>query len=177
MSPTFSVLRVVTSHVCGMMATWKSPFGSAAGDREGDAVDGGGTFGGEIAGDGGRRADGDAEGLAFRRDRDDLADAVDMAEDEVAAELVAEPEALFEIDAVAFGPAAEDGFRQGFGDGLDREPGAAVGWAHVHDGEADAGMHDGGAEGDFGKRIAAFDLETGQPVAVLGAADGADISD
>ena len=74
----------------------------------------------------GRRAQREPRHVGQVLARENFGDAVDMAGDDMAAQLVAELEGAFEIDAGAVAPAADSGQPQRFGRGVDRKPGAAV---------------------------------------------------
>jgi hypothetical protein len=90
--------------------------------RERDAVDGDRALGGDEARQIGRRLEDEAHAAALRRHRDDRAHAIDMAVDQMAAQLVAELERQFEVDAAALLPVAEMGLGQASRRGLDGEP-------------------------------------------------------
>ena len=69
---------------------------------------------------------------------------VDMAGDDMAAELVAEPERALEVELRAFAPEVGGGLRHGLARNIDREPVVAL----VDDGQADARAGDRRAEID-----------------------------
>ena len=81
----------------------------------------------------------------------DLADAVDMAGDDMAAKLVADPERALEVEPRALAPEAGRGLRHGLARDVDREPAVAL----VDDGQADARAGDRGAEIDARHVVAA----------------------
>src|SRR3546814_8037194 len=81
-----------------------------------------------------RGFDGDLDAVADGFDRDDPADRIDMAGDDMPAKLVADLERAFEIQAAADVPHPGRGARDRFGARVDREParGAVeIGRAHV----------------------------------------------
>ena len=99
--------RVVTAAVCGMTATVK-PSSSGVDDGEADAVDGDRALLDDVAQQLGRHAD-----LQVGRRVDDLADGVDVALHEVAAEAVLEADRPLEVDRVARRQVAEVGAGEG----------------------------------------------------------------
>src|SRR3546814_3186451 len=70
----------------------------------------------------GRGVDGDLDAVADGFDRDDPADRIDMAGDDMPAKLVADLERAFEIQAAADVPHPGRGARDRFGARVDREP-------------------------------------------------------
>src|SRR4029453_2776871 len=82
--------------------------------RQGNAVDGDRALGSDETRQLARRLEDEAHAAAFRRPRHDRAHAVDMAIDEMAAQLVAELERQFEVDPAALLPVAEMGLVQAF---------------------------------------------------------------
>jgi hypothetical protein len=127
-----------------------------------------------------RSAEADAGAVALGGHRDHLGQPVDMARDDMAAELVADPERAFEIDPVprlpGRGAGADVGLRDRLGRDVDLEPGAAGGGAAVGDGQADAVAGDRGAERDRLGRVAAGDARV-QVAAILETLDPADVGD
>ena len=111
-----------------------------------------------------RRAQHEARHVGHVLARDHAGDAVDMAGDQMAAELVAEFERPLEIDARAVAPAPDRGDAQRLRGGIDRKPGAAVLLAGADHRQADAGAGDRGALLQFGARIGAGD---GQPMQIV----------
>src|SRR5688572_28618882 len=97
--------------------------------------------------------DGQAGRIALRGNRLDPADAVDVAGDDGAAQLVADPERPLEIEPALFGPHARSGTSPSLRGDVDGEPASAL----VDDGQADARTGDRGAEVDPGHVIAAAD--------------------
>src|SRR4030095_4925274 len=91
-------------------------------DREGNAVDGHRALGGDEARQLRWRLEDDTPAPPFGRHRDDRAHAVDMAIDQMAAQLVAELERQLEIDPATQLPVAKMGLGQAFARDLDGEP-------------------------------------------------------
>ena len=121
-SPTFSVPRVVASQVWGMMFRPKRRALDRV-DRQRHAIDRDRALGGD---------DSDAAARGPRSsircdppsgvDRDDAAQTIDMARDDMAAQLVAELRRPLQIDRVPRGPAAQRRLVQRLARHLDREP-------------------------------------------------------
>ena len=87
-----------------------------------------------------RRLENEADGFGFRPPLDDARDAVDMAGDEMPAQLVADPQRSFEIDRGALSPLADRRAGQGFGRCLDREfPGRGPDHRQAYPGTGDRG--------------------------------------
>src|SRR5207237_4213919 len=99
-----------------------------------DAVERDRALGGDIGAELPARDHADAPRIADLLDRRDLADPVDMAGDDMPAELVADLERALEVDLRAFGPEAGRSAALGLGRDVDREPALAL----VDDGQADA---------------------------------------
>src|SRR5262249_14207754 len=87
-----------------------------------------------------------------------------MAGDDVPAELIADLERAFEIDARAPLPAANRGHPQRLGGGIDGKPGAVALLSARDHGQAHAAAGDRGADVDRLRIIATGDLETGEPL-------------
>src|SRR5215467_16134717 len=87
-----------------------------------------------------------------------------MAGDDVPAELIADLERAFEIDARAPPPAANRGHPQRLGGGIDGKPGAVALLSARDHGQAHAAAGDRGADVDRLRIIATGDLETGEPL-------------
>src|SRR5690606_33214335 len=125
--------------------------------RQRDAVESDRALGRDGARIGGGKLDEEAHAVALGTAPDDARDRIDVALDDVAAELVAERERALEIDARAGAPGAERRARQRLARGVDGEaPGSAV-----DDREADAGAGDRGAERDGAGVVARLDHEAG----------------
>ena len=69
-----------------------------------------------------RHADSDANRIAFRASADHLSDGIDVAGDDMAAELVAEPERPLKVEPRSFPPMVACGFRDRLGRDVDCEP-------------------------------------------------------
>ena len=115
----------------------------------------------------GRRLERHADGFAFGHEAHQFGDAVDMAGDDMAAELVADFIGPFEIDRIANFPVAQRRLRQGFARGRDREPAilrrALVDHRHAGARAGDRGAHLDGRDIVMGRdhdmRVAAlFDV-------------------
>ena len=77
----------------------------------------------------------DAQGVFHS---DDFAHTIDMTENEMPAELIAELQALLKIDAASFSPVAKHCNRKSLRHGLNGEPGPALALPHVNDRQAHA---------------------------------------
>ena len=106
--------RVVRSSVSGISET-STPSSPSAGDREADAVEGDRAVLDHVAEQLVAERDRDPAGEAVLGDADDLADAVDVALDDVAAERVAGPQRRLEVDRRARLEVAERGQRRASG--------------------------------------------------------------
>src|SRR6185436_1483040 len=95
-------------------------------DRQRDAVERDRSLGGDIARERGPRDQADAQRIADRLDRGDLADAVDMAGDDMAAKLVADLERALQVERRALGPESRRGAALRLGRDIDREPAFAL---------------------------------------------------
>ena len=95
--------------------------------------------------------------------RDDGRDTVGMAGDDMAAELVADFQRPFEVEPGADMPVSCRCHGEGFGGGVDLEPGPAPGRAGANDGEAHAAAGDRSAVDDAGMLVAAGDAQPMQP--------------
>lgn len=119
--------------------------GSDGGEGEGYAVDGDGAFGDdatEEVGCGSDEFEFDAPVGGVVLDAGDAGLGVDVSLDEVAADVGVGTEGVFEVDGCAWGEVAEGGDGEGFGDGVEGEPGEV--WvAGGGEGEAAAGDGDG----------------------------------
>lgn len=111
-------------------------------DRQRHAVDGDRTLGGDVFRQAGRDREGQADRFAVGPDRREFADAVDMAGDDVAAQLVADFQRPFQVDPRSGVPGAESRLRQGLARGLDHEPARPL----LDHRQADAAMGNGGAD-------------------------------
>ena len=114
-------------------------------DGEGDAVDGDGAFGGDVAAEGAGDFEFPQGRVANAFAAHGAADSVDMAGDEMAAHGVADTKAGLEVDASAGAPAGGGAASERFGGERDFEH-VAVDFDY---GEADAAAGDGVA--DFGR--------------------------
>ena len=148
LSPGAISPSVVCCAVWGMMLTEKWVVPSSASrtsltvsDTPSSAIE---PFGAIIGAERARHADADARRIAFGTDADDLGDRIDMAGDDMAAELVAQAQRALEVELRAFAPQVGGGPRDGFGRNIDREPVVAL----VDDGQADARAGDRRAEID-----------------------------
>ena len=95
-------------------------------------------------------------GSRLRRDRDYLADPVDMAGDDVAAQFVADPGRAFQIDRAPSAQSPSVVARQALARDLHREPVRAL----LDHGQAAAGVADRGAQLDRRQIVGGLDLET-----------------
>ena len=153
-SPAWRSPQVVTASVCGMMSTENTspstPF--TVSEVPSRATE---PFSAMKRGERPRRADVEArarsprviaagDGIAG----EDLRHAVDMARDDVPAELVADLERALEVEARARPPCADRGAGKRLRGGVDFEPAAVRAPADRDDGEARAGAGDRGAERD-----------------------------
>ena len=120
--------------------------------RQRDAIDGDRTLGRKVGRERLGRIESETARIARWRNAGDRGDAIDMAGDDMTAQLVAKLQSGFEIEARAFGPTAGNGARHGLGRSIDREPGIARRAALVDHGEAAARTGDRCAHGD-GRRI------------------------
>ena len=141
-------------------------------DGERDAIDRDRALdrdqGGEVLGD----ANLQTVGLAHRFQRGDGADGVDVAEHDVTAQLVTDPERTLQIDGIADLPTACGGDLQGRTGSLHPEPVGAL----VDHGQADARGGDRATKRNLGERQPGLDDQT---AAVLPGhvADAADVGD
>ena len=125
-----------------------------------------------------RRAQAEADRLAFLLAGDDLGHAIDMARDDVAAQFVADLERPLEIEPCPLNPCVGRGQAERFFPGLDLEPaGVRANVWQGDDRQARAGTGDGGTDLDRGRIVGGFDAE---PLALrqrLDPGDPADIGD
>src|SRR3546814_14329147 len=91
-------------------------------DRQRDAIDGDRALGRDMRRERRGRRDGDGHAVADGFDRHDAPDVVDMAGDDMPAQLVADLQRAFEVQAAAGGPHPRRGARERFGARVDREP-------------------------------------------------------
>src|SRR5690606_40673239 len=112
-------------------------------------------------------------GAAFGRHRQDPPQAVHMAGDDMAAQLVAQFRGALEVDAVASLPAAQRGLRQRLAGNLDREPAGAL----LGHREAAASVADRGAYVDSRRVPGGLDLIAPVAVGLFDLPDAADRSE
>src|SRR5690625_3583846 len=125
--------------------------------RQRDAVDRDRAFRRDETAKLARGSNSQASGCALGPDRDDLADPVYMARDNMPAKLVADLQRGFQIDPCAFLPEPDRGARAGLGRSIDIEPALPAIPAARHDSQADAGTGDRGADIDLVRRTATGD--------------------
>ena len=145
-------------------------------DGQRDAIDGDRSLGGEIR----REVAGDPQVDAARvpvgADRAHLRDPVDMAGDDVAAELVAQPHRTLQVEAAALLPLLGGGTRHGLAGDVDHEPAALSRRCLVDHRQAYARTADRRAQVDAGGVIGGVDRHA-HVAAVLDPRDGADVAD
>ena len=98
---------------------------------------------------------------------DEIGNAVDMAADQMAAELVAKPQRALEIELGAALPGAGRGHAQGLRGDVDGEEGAIAPPSPLDDRQAGAGTGDRSADLDGVGIVAAGDGQAAQPVGLL----------
>src|SRR5579883_891873 len=141
-------------------------------DGQRHAVEGDRALGRDRARERRWRAEAEADGIAFRAALDDLGRPVDMAQHDMAAELVAEPQGAFEVDLHAGAPGADRRPRHGLGGGGGGEPVRPL----LDDGEADPRAGDRGADRDLRHREMRGDDEP-RVAPRIDPPDGAEIGD
>ena len=114
----------------------------------------------------------DAGAVTFVFHGGDARDAIDMARDDMTAKLIADFERALKIDATAFNPCADVGFRHAFGGDLNVKPSLAQRYGC----EADAVAGDGGADINCFGVIRRADARA-QVAALLKLKNGDDICD
>src|SRR5690349_16873546 len=102
-----------------------------------------------------RNAEADLERVALGASADDRGDRIDVAGDDMPAELIAQAQRAFEVELRALLPVAARRFGNGFARHIDREPVVAL----VNDGQADARTGDGSAEIDGDEVVAGRNLQ------------------
>src|SRR5690606_20769736 len=125
----------------------------------------------------GWNADADAAAVAIRRHRVHKTQSIDMTVDEMTAQLVADPERKFEVDARALFPLSKGRAEERFGHGLHRPPRTAGTFAELHECQASAGVLDRGAHLQGRHRVLALDGETANAVRVFELGDTPDVRD
>ena len=120
-----------------------------------------------------RRLEREAPALAVGADVDEASEAVDMAGNDMAAELVAGTERALQVDPLAGRPGAERRFRHGFVRHIDREAGAGAVGRDRRGGQADAIAGDRGPDRDPRGDISGADGEA----ATVAGDDLADVGD
>ena len=117
--------RPVSASVVGISPTSNHGAGSGGradgGHGEGDAVDGDGALFGDVPGQSGRHAEAEPVPVAQRLALQQLADAVDVALDDVAVQPAAGRDAAFQVDRVAGGEFADGAADQGLAHDVDAE--------------------------------------------------------
>ncbi len=113
--------------------------------------------------------------VARGRRLDHIANAVDVAGDDVPAQFVAQPERLLEVECCASVP-QRGGAADAFARDVDREPSVAGAPAAIDHGQAHARTGDRGADRDP-RRVERAGDRHAQVAALLDAADGADRGD
>lgn len=141
-------------------------------DGERCAVERHGAFGRDKAGQLFRGFERDAGAVALVFHGGDRGDAIDMARDDMATELVTDFQSALQVDAAALDPCANVGFGDAFSGDLNVKPSLAQ-----RDGcEADAVAGDGGTDIDCFGIIRRADARA-QIAALLKLEDGSDIGD
>ena len=107
--------------------------------------------------------------------RDNFRKAIDMAGDDMPAELVTHFQGTFEIDSGAGAPGSHIGQCQRFSSGIDLEPGAVAQPPHCHRRQAGARTGNGSANGNAFRRIGAGNADTAQLAPRFDAQDFTDI--
>src|SRR5690606_15245431 len=121
--------------------------------RQAGAIDGDRALEGDVLGQVTRRADAELHGTGVVLALDDLADTVDMAADQVAAETAGGSQGLFQVDRAAGLEVVEGGA----GQGLAADVGPETVTGQLHGGEADTVDGDAVAQLDVGEvQLAGF---------------------
>ena len=167
---------MVTASVWGISRIEKQRARDAV-DGERRAVERDRSLLGDVFGEIGGRFEFETHHRIEGRARDDPRDAVDMAGDHMAAELVADLQRTFEIEAGAGPPAAGRRARQRLGADIDLEPCPVAVAADADSGEAWPRTGDRSAERDRIPRIGAGDPDAPQGAARLDRDDFPDIGD